>query len=102
MADDQNQMNDSFSGVSVPWWETLWAGQGLHCGSTVIEGSSYWQPPLPQQDIRSGAGGRTQFCCKRESRLKFPCKAPANFALDQDSWPFLIVLERKGESSSPY
>ena len=71
-------------------------------GSTVTEGSSHWQPPPPQQDIRSGAGGRTQFCCKTESRLKLPCKAPANFALDQDLWPFLIVLERKGESSSPY
>lgn len=29
-------------------------------------------------------------------RFEVPCKAAANFVLEQDLWPFLILLERKG------
>lgn len=43
-------------------------------GCTVTVGSSHQQPQLPQQDISSGAEGRTQYCCKRESGLKFPVR----------------------------
>lgn len=95
-------MSASFSGVSVPWWETLCLGST----GTPLWGP-LWLRALPTGSphclSKTSGLGQEVGLSSAANRITFEVslQGTSKFCSWSDLWPFLLVLERKGKSSFP-